>query len=137
MDTIGGDNTNIADKVVYESMRSTTSWSRSRIQSTKSEFKLIWFNNNKKGQVGEPIIGEDVIANIADIPGDVDNRLPFKNNAEYEWARFMQTSKMTKGSMTMFFSNLTLASMRNHLNYKNVNKMRALWTKLPYGKVIW
>ncbi len=77
------------------------------------------------------------MANVADIPGDADNRLPFKNNVEYEWARFMQASKMTKGSMTMFFSNLTLAPMREHLSYKNMDEMRVLLTELPYGKVIW
>ena len=48
----------------------------------------------------------------------------------------MQTSKMLKGSMGMFFNNPDLAPMRQHLNYKNVDEMRALLTELPYGKVI-
>ncbi len=51
------------------------------------------------------------MADVADISGDADNRLPLNNNVEYEWARFMQASKMTKGSMTIFFSNPTLAPM--------------------------
>ncbi len=49
----------------------------------------------------------------------------------------MQANKMTKGSMTMFFSNHTLASMREHLSYKNMDKMRALLIELPYGKITW
>ncbi len=77
------------------------------------------------------------MADVADIPGDTDNRLPFKNNIEYKWARFMQASKMTKGSMTMSFSNPTLSPMLEHLSYKNVDKMRALLIELPYDKVTW
>ncbi len=49
----------------------------------------------------------------------------------------MQVSKMMKGSMTMFFSNLILAPMREYLSYKNVDKMRALLTELLYSKVTW
>lgn len=37
------------------------------------------------------------------------NCLTFENNLEYVWARFMQACKMTKESMTMFFTNLDLA----------------------------
>ncbi len=77
------------------------------------------------------------MTDVADIPGDADNQLPFKNNVEYEWTRFMQASKMTKGSMTIFFSNPTLAPMREHLSYKNVDEMRALLTELLYSKVTW
>ncbi len=39
--------------------------------------------------------------------------------------------------MIMFFSNSTLVPMWEHLSYKNVDEMRALLTKLPYGKVTW
>ncbi len=77
------------------------------------------------------------MADVTDILGNADNQLSFKNNVKYEWARFMQASKMTKRLMTMFFSNLTLAPMREYLSYKNVDKMRALLTKLPYSKVTW
>ncbi len=49
MDVVGSDNAEMADKVVYESVRSTTFRSRSGIQSTKSEFKLIKFNDGKRG----------------------------------------------------------------------------------------
>ncbi len=49
----------------------------------------------------------------------------------------MQASKITKESMIMFFSNPTLASMQEHLSYKNMDEMRALLTELPYGKVTW
>ena len=43
---------------------------------------------------------------------------------------------MTKRLMTMFFSNPTLALMREHQNYKNMDKIKALLTELLYGKVI-
>ena len=49
----------------------------------------------------------------------------------------MQDSKMTKKSMRMFFNNLDLTLMQEHLSYKSVDEMRALLTELPYGKVIW
>ena len=49
----------------------------------------------------------------------------------------MQTSKMPKRSMTMFFTNLNLALMQAHLSYKNVDKIRALLTELLYTRVIW
>ncbi len=39
--------------------------------------------------------------------------------------------------MIMFFSNPTLASMREYLSNKNIDKMRVLLTELPYGKVTW
>ena len=42
---------------------------------------------------------------------------------------------MTKESMRMFFSNLTLALLQKHLSYKNVDKMRALLKGLSYGKI--
>ena len=47
----------------------------------------------------------------------------------------MQANKITKRSMTISFSNPTLAPMQKHLNYKNMGKIRALLTKLQYGKV--
>ncbi len=137
MDAVGGDNAEMADEMVHESVRSTTSRSSSGIQSTQSGFKLIRFNDGRRGQAGESVGNKDAMADIADILGDIDNRLPLKNNVEYEWARFIQASKMTKGSMTMFFSNPTLAPMRKYLSYKNVDKMRTLLTELPYSKVIW
>ncbi len=39
--------------------------------------------------------------------------------------------------MGRFFNNPDLAPMREHLSYKNVDKIRALLTELPYGKVTW
>ena len=47
------------------------------------------------------------MVDVIDTLGDADSLL-FKNNVEYKWVRFMQASKMTKGSMIMFFSNPTL-----------------------------
>ncbi len=136
-DIVGDDNVEMADKMVYKSMRSTTSYSRLEIPLSQSKFKLIRLNNGRRGQVGELIRDKEVMADVADILGDMDNRLPFKNNVEYEWARFKQSSKMTKESMTMFFSNPTLAPMWEHLSYKNVDEMRALLTELLYDKVTW
>ncbi len=49
----------------------------------------------------------------------------------------MEDSKMTEGSIEMFFNNPDLAPIREHLCYKNGDEMRALLTKLPYGKVTW
>ncbi len=109
MDAVGRDNAEMADKVVHENIHSTTSRSRSGIQSTQSEFKLIRFNDGKKGQVEETIGDKDAMADVIDIPTDVKNCLPFKKNVEYKWTRFMQASKMTKKLMTIFFSNPILA----------------------------
>ncbi len=39
--------------------------------------------------------------------------------------------------MTIFFSNPTLAPMREHLSYKNVDKMRTLLIELTYDNVTW
>ncbi len=49
----------------------------------------------------------------------------------------MQASKITKGLMTMFFSNPTLTLMQEYLSYKKVDKIWALLTELLYSKVIW
>ncbi len=137
MNAVGGHNAEMADNVVHESVRSITTLSRSGIQSTQSRFKLIRFNDGRRGQAGEPVGDNDAMADVADIPGDADNRLPLKINVENKWARFIQASKMTKGSKTIFFSNSTLAHMREHLSYKNVDKIRALLKELPYSKVTW
>ena len=121
-----------------ESKHTISSRSRSGIQSIQSGFKSIEFKDGKREQAGEPVDEENTMAYMADIPIEQDNNcFPFKNNVEYAWAKFMQTSKMSKGSMGMFFNNPDLAPMRQHLNYKNVDEMRALLTELPYGKVIW
>ncbi len=39
--------------------------------------------------------------------------------------------------MTMFFSNSTLALMREHLSYKNADKMSTLLIEISYSKVTW
>ena len=77
------------------------------------------------------------MVDVANILSDADNCLLFKNNVEYEEITFMQTSKMTKRSMTMIFSNPILAPIQEYLNYKNIEIMRTLLTKLLYDKVIW
>ena len=79
---------------------------------------------------------KDIMAYMENIPVDVDNNCHlFKHSVDYAGAKFLQASKMSKESMDMFFSNLDLVPMWKRLNYKNVNKMQALLTKLPYGKV--
>ena len=80
------DNAEIANKMIHESVRSITSRSRSGIQSTQIEFRLIRFNDGKRSQTREPVGDKDVMANVADI--DVDNRLPLKTIVEYEWGLY-------------------------------------------------
>ena len=126
------------EQVNSDSVRNTCTQSRSGIQSTQSRFKVIGFTNSEKKQAEEPVRDEEVMPYLADKPVVLnDNSSPFKNNVKYVWAKFMQESKMTKGSMGMLFNNPDLAPIREHLSYKNVDEMRALLTKLPYGKVTW
>lgn len=77
---------------------------------------MIKFNDDKKGQVGEPIRDKDTIVNVADILGNADNYLLFNNNIEYKWPIFIQAGKIIKESITMFFSNPTLVLMQEHLS---------------------
>ena len=49
----------------------------------------------------------------------------------------MQATKITKGLMTMFFSNPILTPMQKHLSSKNVDKMKILLTELLYSKITW
>ena len=67
-----------------EREHTTSSRSRSGIQSIQSGFKLIEFNDGKRGQAGEPVDKENTMAYMADIPIEQDNNcLLFKNNVEY------------------------------------------------------
>ena len=126
------------EQMILGSVRNTCTWSRSGIQSSQSEFKVMRFMNSKMGQAEKPVGDEEFIAYLADILVVLkDNGLPFKKNIEYAWAKFMQDNKMTKSLMRMFFNNPDLASMREHLSFKSVDEMRALLTQLPYGKVTW
>ena len=84
MDMVGDDNAKIANKVIYKSVCNTTSQSRSGIQLTQSGFKLIRFNDDKKGQAGKPVGDKDVMADVANISDDIDNCLLFKNNVKYK-----------------------------------------------------
>ena len=102
----------------------TSSRSRSGIQSIQSGFKSIEFNDGKRRQAGMPVDNENTMAYMADISIEQDNNgFSFENNVKYAWAKFMQTSKMSKRSMGMFFNNLNLAPMQQHLSYKNVDEM--------------
>ena len=124
-------------KVILESICSTLSRSRSGIQSTQSIFRLVKYGDSERGQAREQIRYEDVIVGLANIPVvKDDNCLPLKNNVEYIWARFMQANKTIKRLMTIFFINLDLASMQEHLSYKDMDEMKALLTELLYGKII-
>lgn len=97
---------------------------------------MIGFNKSKKGYVGKPIRDKDVIEYLADMPVVAnDNRLSIQNNVEYACAKFIQASQITKRSIKMFFNNPDLTSIRKYLSYKNVDKIKALLTELPYGKV--
>ena len=93
---------------------------------------MIQFSDYKREQDGKLVEYEDLVADIANIPVIKDiNFLLFKNNINYTWAKFMQASKITKRLLTMVFTNSNLASIREYLNYKILDKMRALLTKLP------
>lgn len=112
IDTFGGDNTKMADKVIYESVHHITFRSRSRISSYQSRVKLIKFNDSKKGQAKKLVEDGDIMVNIVDISDYTNNCLPFENNVKYEWERFILASKMKKKPIIrMFFSNPTLVSM--------------------------
>lgn len=81
---------------------------------------------------------KDTMAYMEDVPVDVDNDYhPFRYGVDYAWAKFLQASKMLKGSMGIFFSDLDLVPIRERLSYKNVDEMQALLTELLYGKVTW
>lgn len=69
---------------------------------------MIRFHKGRRGQVEEPVEDKDTIADIVDRLDDMDNCPSLKNNVEYKLARFIQASKMTKKSTTIFFSNPTL-----------------------------
>ena len=126
------------EQVNPESVRSTCTRSRSGIQSNKNEFKIIGFINSKRGQTGEPIGDKKFMAYLEDTQIVLnDNRLPFKNNIKYTWAKFIQDSKMIKGLMEMFFNNPDLAPIWKYLSYKNMDKIRPLLTELLYGKITW
>ena len=126
------------EQVNPESVRNTCTWSRSGIQSSQGGFKVIKFTNSKREQARKLVGDEEFMAYLPDIPVVLnDNDLPFKNNVEYAWAKFMQESKITKGSIGIFFNNLDLAPMWEHLSYKSVDEIKALLTELPYGKVTW
>lgn len=47
----------------------------------------------------------------------------------------MQASKKIKKLRQFFLNNLDLAFIWNYLNYKNVDKIRALLTELPYDTI--
>ena len=79
----------MVNKIVHKSMHSTTFWSRSGIQSTQDRFSLNRFNDVKRGQTKKSGRDKIYMADIADIPSNIDNCLRFKNNIEYEWARFI------------------------------------------------
>lgn len=59
---------------------------------------------------------------------DVNNNYhPFRLNIDFAQAKFLPTSKISKKSIYIFFSNLDLTSMQEQLSYKNVDKMQALF----------
>ena len=84
IDAVSDDDAEMADKLVYESVYSTTFRSRSEIQSTQNRFKLIRFNNGRRDQAGKLVRDKDVMVNVIDILDNTNNCLPFKNNVEYK-----------------------------------------------------
>lgn len=70
--------------ICLESKHTTSSQSRLGIQSIQCRFKLIEFNDGKRGQAGEQVDKENTMAYIADISIEQNNNyLLFKNNVEY------------------------------------------------------
>ena len=66
---------------------------------------MIKYKDNRREQTGERVRYKDVLIGIANIPVVKDNNhLLFNNNIEYTWVRFMQTSKMTKSSISIFLT---------------------------------
>ena len=73
-----------------ESVRSTCTRSRSKIQSNISGLKVMVFTNSETGQVGELVGDKEFMAYLANTPVVLnDNDLPFKNNIKYAWANFI------------------------------------------------
>lgn len=99
---------------------------------------MIEFDDSLKSQTKKLIKNKNTMIYMVNILVFVGNNyFSFKNNIEYIWVKFMQANKMTKKSIEIFFKNLNLAMMQKHLNYKNVNKIKALLIELLYSKVIW
>ncbi len=84
IDVVSSNNIEIVNEVIHHNMHNTTSRSRSKIQSTESMFKLNRFNDSKKGSIRKSVGDKEGMADVADIPGDANNQLSFKNNVEYE-----------------------------------------------------
>lgn len=116
----------------------TSTQSKSGIQSIQNRLKSIKFDNCIREQIVELVDKKNTTVYIVDIPINQDNIcFLFKNNVEYIQAKFMQVSKISKGSINIFFNNSDLASIQQYLSYKNIDKIRVLLTKLSYSKVTW
>lgn len=59
--------------LILKSKFTNSSWSRLRIQSIQSRFKLIKFHNSKKKLASKPVNNENIISYIADILIELDN----------------------------------------------------------------
>lgn len=80
--------TPISDHSISE--RTTSTRSRSGIQSIWSGFKSIKFDDSQGGQAGEPVGDEDTMAYMEDVPVDMDNDCyPFRYGVDYAWAKFL------------------------------------------------
>lgn len=67
----------------------------------------------------------------------INNYFPLKDNMKYAQAKFMQASKILKESIDMLFNNLDLVFLQQYLDYKNIDKIKALLIELPYNKITW
>lgn len=124
------------EQIIPESVYNNSIQSKLRIQSSQSGFKLLEFDDDKKGQTEKLVKDEDAMVYITNMSIVINNNcFPLKNNVEYTWAKFIQASKMTKGSIEIFFRNPNLISMQKYLSYKNMNKIKVLLMELLYDKV--
>lgn len=73
IDTVSSGNVEKVDKVIYKSMCNITSRLKSEIQSIQNGFRLIMFNDSKRGQKEEPVEDKNAMTDVVNISGDADN----------------------------------------------------------------
>lgn len=75
MNAVGGNNIEIANKLISKSIYSTIFQLKLGIQLTQSSFKLIRFNDGNRNQTRNHMRSKDITANVADLSSDISNYL--------------------------------------------------------------
>ena len=65
INAVSGNDAEMADKIVHESVYNITFWSTSRIELIKSKFKLIKFHDSRKNQVENLVEDKNAIVDVA------------------------------------------------------------------------